>query len=135
MGIIKDDVLHAIKSEIENTPHRIIYTTEIADKYSISIKDLCNQFKYKFGVSVKEYAGIVKLNYLKDLILKEDENYRMRSHDYAIMLGYADDSGIQNLTKKNGEGRTFNEFKSAINSCCREYKKKSCEEICEEIIQ
>jgi len=134
MGIIPDEKLLSIKNEIEQNPQIVINSTEIADKYGVSLKDLCNNFKYKFKVAVKEYASNVKLNYLKDLILREDENYKMRSHDYSRMLGYADDSGIQNLTKK-GVGRTFNEFKEVILTRCRECKKKSCTEICEEILK
>ncbi len=128
MGVIRPVVLEAVRNEIENSPHKIIYVQELADARGIEVKDLCNEFKYRYRFTVKEYASLFKLRYLVFLILQNGKPNGRKVYDYAVELGFRDDSGLHNFIRKNGGGRSFRDFEKHVLTYCREICKWKCKQ-------
>ncbi len=126
MGVIPSGVLGAIKTEIENSPHKIINVQDLAEKHEVSVKDLSNEFKYEFRFTIKEYAAIFKMKRLVELILQNGKRNGRKVYDFAVELGFRDDSGLHHFVRKNGGSRSFRDLEKHVLTYCREFCKCKC---------
>ncbi|MFC1564607.1 hypothetical protein ACFL6G_06690 [candidate division KSB1 bacterium] len=111
MGLIPLEKLEEIRSVIENSPHKLINVQELADKHDVRVKDLCCSFKYEYKHTVKQYAGMIKLEYLKKLIRKNGKKGGLKMFEYAYDLGFSDSAGLQHFLKKMGGGEILKTLK------------------------
>ncbi len=113
MGKIPLSILEEIKTEIENSPGKIIYVERLAERYGVNMKDLGAKFKFEFGYSIKKCSEISKLNYLGKMIFKERDKNRTAT-EYSYALGYSDGTGVHHLLRRNGGGRGYKAFRNRV---------------------
>jgi len=115
MGELTEDILEAVKKEIENSPDKVIQINKFAEKHKVCQKILHYKFILKYGISIKDYHDKLKFELLEILIRQKNGKYSRTSFDIATSLGFRTDSGLQNFLKRT-KGITFTKYLRSVNN-------------------
>ncbi len=126
MPRIPIEILEEVKTYIENNPDKPPYSYDLEKKFNIKYKTLRNEFRHVYGIPIQEYHCCVKCCKMLELLLAENGSRRKTVYSFAVELGFSDDSGLHNFTKRRLKEYTFDEIRNNPELIKNKHCKSTC---------
>ncbi len=123
-------VLKEVGKFLSEQAERPFCAQYLESKFNVKYHLIQKEFKYAFGVSIKECHLNFKCKRLISMLKSTNGNIDKTMYAYAIELGYQSESGLQNFTKRRFD-LTFNEVRQNVGKIETNICNGLCENKCD----